>query len=118
MAMTLRLPPALQAEAAAHAETLGLSINALVALSLREHLLRERGRTFGRTKPSAAASVEPAPSASPPPAAAATPTLPPATVTSTWRAPKSRADPCPCGARDRVGHPLKWKHCHGRASAS
>lgn len=38
MAMTLRLPAALEAEAAAYAEPLGLSFTNLVAVALREYL--------------------------------------------------------------------------------
>lgn len=38
MAMTLRLPAALEAEAAAYAASLGLSFNNLVAVALREYL--------------------------------------------------------------------------------
>lgn len=38
MAMTLRLPGALEAEAAAYAESLGLSFTGLVAVALREYL--------------------------------------------------------------------------------
>jgi preprotein translocase subunit SecA len=25
-----------------------------------------------------------------------------------------RNDPCPCGAKNKDGHPIKFKHCHGR----
>ncbi|MEK7195823.1 MAG: preprotein translocase subunit SecA, partial [Patescibacteria group bacterium] len=25
-----------------------------------------------------------------------------------------RNDPCPCGAKDQSGHPIKYKRCHGR----
>lgn len=36
-----------------------------------------------------------------------------------FKPPKSRSDPCPCGARDRLtDHPVKFKHCHGRDSGS
>lgn len=38
MAMTLRLPAALEAQAAAYAASLGLSFNNLVAVALREYL--------------------------------------------------------------------------------
>lgn len=38
MAMTLRLPGALEAEAAAYAESLGLSFTGLVAVALRDYL--------------------------------------------------------------------------------
>lgn len=38
MAMTLRLPASLEAEAAAYAASLGLSLTGLVAVALREYL--------------------------------------------------------------------------------
>ncbi len=38
MAMTLRLPGALEAEATAYAESLGLSFTGLVAVALRDYL--------------------------------------------------------------------------------
>lgn len=42
IAVTLRLPENLKAEADAYAESLGLSLNALLAVSLREYLDRRR----------------------------------------------------------------------------
>ena len=38
MTSTLRLPPALKAQATAYAETLGISLNALCAVALRDYL--------------------------------------------------------------------------------
>ena len=38
MAFTTRLPEALQAEADAYASSLGISLNALVAIALRDYL--------------------------------------------------------------------------------
>jgi hypothetical protein len=43
MATTLRLPPALQAEAAAYASSLGISAAALIAVALREYLDARKG---------------------------------------------------------------------------
>lgn len=105
--MTLRLPEALRLEAQAHAATLGLSINALVALALRDYLDAPR-----RTRPSGRSSVAPV--------QAAAPTLSEPIASSpsprSIKAPGSRNDPCPCGSLNPQGYPLKWKHCHGRAT--
>ena len=107
MAMTLRLPEALRLEAQAHAATLGLSINALVALALRDYLDAPR-----RTRPSGRSSVAPVQAAALMPSAqtALSPPL------KSIKAPASRNEPCPCGALNPQGYPLKWKHCHGRAT--
>lgn len=100
---TVRLPEALKAEAETLAGSLGISLNGLMAVALRDYLDRPV------TRPSAGPSVELAASA--PPSSAPAPSALPAT----WEPPRSRADPCPCGARDAMDHPVKWKHCHGKA---
>ena len=104
MAMTLRLPEALKGEAQAHAATLSLSINALVALALREYLDVRLG-----TARSAPRSAAPTPLPGTP--AGAPLLLRPGAARH--KAPASRNDPCPCGAMNTQGYPIKWKRCHG-----
>lgn len=62
MAMTLRLPASLEAEAAAYAASLGLSLTGLVAVALREYL---DARPAPAALP-AASTPSPAPAASSP----------------------------------------------------
>lgn len=111
MATTLRLPTELKTEADAFAARLGISLNALAAVALRDYL---DGRRHRRTPSSAAPSASVAPPAS---------TLRPAVKDSPINPPHpytvaSRSDPCPCGAKGPDGHRLKFKHCHGRAGGS
>lgn len=96
MALTVRLSPELQADAAALAERLGVSLNALVSVALADYITLRAPGAIG------------APLSSPPKAALPTPRPVPQ-----YRAPKSRSDPCPCGALGPGGHRLKWRHCHG-----
>lgn len=116
MAFTARLPEKLQADAQAHAAELGISLNALLAVALSDYL----ARPHRRTRLSEPQSNPPAPSrqASMPAPSAATPATVvqplPTGATGSVRPPKSRSDPCPCGAVDRDGHRLKFKHCHGK----
>ena len=91
MAFTARLPDGLGQEAKLLAEDLGISLNALLAVSLRDYVDARRRVPL---------AVEPVPVPAP-----SRGVLPP----------KSRADPCPCGARDPNGRPVKFKHCHGKA---
>jgi hypothetical protein len=113
MAMTTRLPANLHAEATDYAATLGLSLNALLAVALREYLDARRPR---RSAPSAAPSPRPASHADLAPAVTRDQAKPlPAQLAI--KAPPRRSDPCPCGARNDDGYPIKWKHCHGRDSA-
>lgn len=95
MALTLRLSPELQAAAAAHADQVGVSLNALVCVALADYV------KLRSTSPLVASAV-PAPALAPAP-------RPP----GAYRAPKRRTDPCPCGAH-RDGRPVKWKQCHGK----
>lgn len=110
--MTLRLPDELVAEGQAFASRLGISMNALMAVALRDYLDgRTTGRLPGVSSPSGrAAGSTSARSQAPSPAPA-----PASASVVGFKAPKSRADPCPCGALDQRGYPLKWKHCHGKA---
>lgn len=116
MAMTLRLPPELHSRAIACSTDLGISINALVALSLRVYLDGQPGML-----PSVALRKSPAPSkrsstpatSSPAPALALAPSS--AAPEPAFKRPKSVSDPCPCGAKTWEGYRIKWKHCHGKA---
>lgn len=110
MAMTLRLPEALKLEAQAYAATLGLSINALVALALREYLDAPR-RTRRSAAPLAPSGADRY--AGPEPARTQAPTFAPPPPSRTFKRPQNRADPCPCGATNANGDPIQWKHCHG-----
>jgi hypothetical protein len=116
-AIPLRLPPDLKTEAQAHAARLGISLNALVAVALRDYL---DGRTPRHT-PSSVESSAPlggytdlAPAVPPPPRSRVTTQRLLASMGAPYRAPPRRSDPCPCGARNESGYPVKWKHCHGK----
>jgi hypothetical protein len=95
VALTIRLSADLQASAADLADKLGVSLNALVSVALADYLMLRHPGASG------------APPSPPPQAAIPTPKV------RAFRAPKSRSDPCPCGALDALGYPLKWRHCHG-----
>ena len=97
MATTLRIPEPLQAEAAAYAAALGISLNGLIAVSLRDYLDQ---RKPGQVKPATSAPVEsPAPE----------PVAPPLRATEeTFKPPKHARAPCPCGSK------LRWRDCHGK----
>jgi len=94
------------------ASSLGVSLNGLVALALRDYLDNRTRRRM----PSSGAPLVVAGAASGPSGPTA-PSAPRAEAT-TYRAPASRSDPCPCGAKTREGYPVKWKHCHGARLAS
>lgn len=108
-ARTVRLPPALFAEADAYAASLGISFNALAAVALRDYLYA-RGSLEAGT-PTHAPEVHEQPTAVRP---SQEPTSPPR------HAPPARAgaggpkvgrnDPCPCGSGQ------KFKRCCGGAS--
>ena len=110
MATTLRLPPELAADATAYAAKLGISVNALSAVALREYI---DGRVIRRSDVpveipnQAAGTLLITPESKPP--ALAVGKLP-------FRPPKSRSDPCPCGARNSDGNPLRFKQCHGKST--
>ena len=86
----VRLADPLKAEAAAYARRLGVSLNALAAVALREYLDR-------RAPPS------------PWPAPAAAPAVP-GVAAGVVVAKVGRNDPCPCGSGK------KYKLCHGGAA--
>lgn len=89
MATTARLPEALKTEAQAYADRLGISLNALLAVALRDYL--DGRRTTGATGPAPAALPQ-----SPQGGAQVKP-------------PKNPRAPCPCGSGQQ------YRHCHGRA---
>ena len=96
---TLRLPAALKAEADAYAASLGLSLNALCAVALRDYLdARSRGGQPAKT----AARPLPAPRSAPRHAPA--PTRAPVVYTEPAGGVYA---PCSCGSGK------KWKFCHG-----
>lgn len=108
--MTARLAEGLKVEAEAYAQSVGVSLNALLSVALRDYLdARQVTRPSGGPLPLATRPLA-KPATSPKPAA---PVVAVPAVES-LKPPASRADPCPCGAVDGKGYPVKWKHCHGR----
>lgn len=107
MASTTRLPPALKAEAQSYADSLGISLNALLSVALRDYLdLRapER-RAPSAPRPPLAPDVPPSPAARVPSPAQ----MPaPARALSVGVAKVGPNQPCPCGSGQ------KYKRCHGR----
>ena len=99
MAFTARLPEVLEREAKLYAEGLGISLNALLAVSLRDYLDGRRAAP-GAVEPSVGPSAAVAPVALP--SVALKPSAP------VWRAPRRPRDPCPCGSGQQ------WRHCHGK----
>ena len=99
---TLRFPDPLKAEATAYADALGVSLNALCAIALRDY------PDARKPKPAALpAKVGPQAKAEPARASAALP------VASGGKAvPKVGGNqPCPCGSGQ------KYKRCHGKPGA-
>lgn len=93
MATTARLPDDLKAEADAYAGRLGISLNALLAVALRDYLDARRAAT---RPPAPAVDLAPSPAAPPVP----------------MRPPKSPRAPCPCGSGQQ------YRHCHGASQRS
>lgn len=86
--VTLRLPPALYADAARIADAQGISLNAFLTLGVRNWVgYQSRGMQH---------------LARPAPQPVEAPTLPPVSGKV------GRNDPCPCGSG------REWKHCHGK----
>lgn len=109
---TVRLPEPLKAESEAFAASLGISLNALMAVALRDYL-------DGRSATPKSVEPSPGPSPSPPPPPSGRgPYMTQARLLAAaghpYRKPSKMSDPCPCGAKDRNGYPVKWKHCHGK----
>lgn len=105
---TVRLPPELKSEADAFAESLGISLNALMAVALRDYI---------NARPATRRFVTPL--LDPGPVVVACAALPPpatdrAASVRSLRPPRSRSDPCPCGARNADGNPIRYKQCHGK----
>lgn len=114
-ARTIRLPPALLAEADAFAASLGISFNALAAVALRDYL---DGRSLPKATSAPAApsqAVEARAAAQPPRTAQAAAKPVQAPPSAPRHAPPARAgaggvkvgrnDPCPCGSGQ------KFKRC-------
>lgn len=100
MATTARIPEPLKGEAEAYARALGISLNALLAVALRDYL-DARAMAQGRAiaPPSVPTRDTPQPQAEPAPAVPDAP----------MRKPKSPRSPCPCGSGEQ------WRYCHGRS---
>jgi hypothetical protein len=100
---TLRLPAALKTEADTYAASLGLSLNALCAVALRDYL---DARAKGGQAPKTAA--RPLPEPRPAPRHAPAPTRAPVIYTEPAGGVYA---PCSCGSGQ------KWKWCHGKPGA-
>ena len=111
---TLRLPDELQGEATAYAARLGISLNALCAVALRDYLDARL----------AAASLQQGAAALPPTRLSGTKAMQALSAASSTadrtqaggkvppRVPKVGAnEPCPCGSGE------KYKRCHGKPGA-
>lgn len=116
MAFTARLKPQVEADAKAYADRVGLSLNALLSVALRDYL-DARPLTRPSGVPLAGAVAEQDAGGSRP----QSPRTPKVSLTPApaqiFSPPKSRSAPCPCGAKSPDGYPVKWKHCHGRSAA-
>ncbi len=98
---TLRFPDALKAEAGAYADALGVSLNALCAIALRDYLDSRKPKpatlrdSVGSPVKSLAAGVAGSPAAQ-----------------GGKSVPRVGANqPCPCGSGE------KYKRCHGKPGA-
>lgn len=115
MAFTARLKPEVEADAKAYADRLGLSLNALLSVALRDYLdARLPMRPSGALSAGAVAEQDAGGGSPQSPRA---PKVPLVSPPPTFKRPASRSDPCPCGAKSPDGYPVKWKHCHGRSAA-
>jgi hypothetical protein len=101
---TLRFPDQLKAEAQAYADTLGVSLNALCAIALRDYL---DARKPEAVKPRDSVAL-PAKASSPSPRKVEA-KLTPAQGPTAVQVPRVAANqPCPCGSGQ------KYKRCHGK----
>lgn len=118
---SVRFPDALKAEAMAYADALGISLNALCAVALRDYLdQRKQGAAQAggapaptRAPPATPAVASPAPVPARAPAESRTPTSGRGgPAASFWAKPAAGVNaPCPCGSGQ------KWKKCHGAPDA-
>lgn len=100
MGTTTRLPAALKAEADVYAAELGISLNALLAVALRDYLdVRRRLKALEATglQGPAVQATAGSPAASP--------------GAASVQRPRNPNDLCGCGSR------IPWKRCHGRPGA-
>lgn len=112
-----RFPEALHADATALAESMGISLNALIMVSVRDYLDHRRymlaraqvalGREEARAARPARSAAAPATAT----AGASPPPTPQSVAQSVPRPPEGKRHPCPCGS----GRP--WIECHGRKGA-
>lgn len=104
-ALTLRLPDPLMAEAQAYAESLGLSLNGLCAVALRDYLDARKGKPAGAPAKVSQPLAAPSPRKASVGAKMPSPLAQPPTA---WPVPKVGPNaPCPCGSGK------KYKKCHG-----
>lgn len=95
---TLRFPDQLKAEATAYADALGVSLNALCAVALRDYLDSRKPKPAAPpAKVGPQARAVPAKAAEPVPVASGGKTVPRVGANQ----------PCPCGSGE------KFKRCHG-----
>lgn len=117
MASTFRLPESLKAQAQAYADQLGISLNALMAVALRDYL--DSRSQQPRAQAQAQAPASPAPAASPALAYRPSPDVRPALPAASAKPSQLQAarqsvskvgpnQPCPCGSGQ------KHKRCHGK----
>lgn len=88
MAITVRLPDELKAEVEAYAKRLGLSLNGLIAVSLRDYIDRRRFMEAKSRIANAAEREE---------------------ELYVIKAPKNPRSPCPCNSGQQ------YRHCHGKS---
>lgn len=99
---TLRFPDPLKAEATAYADTLGVSLNALCAIALRDYLdARKPKPATVPARVGSQAKAEPVRSVVSVPAASGLSPVPRVGANQ----------PCPCGSGE------KYKRCHGKPGA-
>lgn len=100
MAFTARLQSEVEEAAKLYAKGLGISLNALLSVALRDYLhARQAMPGSGASSRPSSAPAAPAPASLPPPVAR-------------WTKPPqgNRRAPCQCGSG------LRWKDCHGKAA--
>jgi len=121
MATTARLPEGLKLEAEAYAKGLGVSLNALLAVALRDYLDARRGLGARPAEPAAAAVSAEALAPAVPHGLAAlvrpgavrvsredAQAVPAQAPDWSVQPAQGRRVPCPCGSAK------PWKDCHGR----
>lgn len=104
---SVRFPDALKAEAMAYADGLGLSLNGLCAVALRDYL--DARKKLPEPIPAAPEQARPGVSVKAEPGLSIpAPELKPKVFPDRFEKPSSVNAPCPCGSGQ------KWKRCHGK----